>query len=1168
MEVEKRVLRIKDQGPPARSRARSRFRETFVPWLPAQPVMQAGGVPAWTQEAAPRIQAVDRGMADRMEPTFVPQEQPAARVEPHREVQPVEDRGAFEHAKPHVAAPASSETAGAPDVAVQESGGAPDAAQTAAGAGGIEDQVRAAVLQVISEKTGYPQDMLELDLDLEADLGIDTVKQAETFAELRERFEIPKDDSLKLKDYPTIERVIGFVLERSPLFQETGGTPEGASSQESAGTPGAEEEVRAAVLQVISEKTGYPQDMLELDLDLEADLGIDTVKQAETFAELRERFEIPKDDSLKLKDYPTIERVIGFVLERSPIFRESAGTLKEEGTQETAGTPGGEWVVRRRPVVVPRPAADIFRSTGVDLSKAKVILVKDEAGVHRELEAMLSARSADVVTIEPSSDEDEVEATVEEALAGSRPAGVFWLPGLGNEPDLLGASPRDWDVLVARRVKAMHRLARALYGYASEPGFFFISATRAGGRHGYDERGSLSCVAGGISGFTKALSKELPQALCKVVDFDQDSDGPSVAAALLAEVENDPAAIEVGYSGGARWMVETVEAGIEEEEPAPDLGDSPVFVVTGAAGGITSEIVADLAGHYKGTFYLMDKFGPGDESDPRLDLLEKDRDGLKRELFQEMKEQGLRPTPKEVEGKVFELERRLAALKAKRAVEKAGGKAVFMEADLLDHDSVSTAVERIRKSETGVSVLVHAAGVEISRSIADKTAREFDLVLDVKAKGLLSLLSATADMPVRTVVAFSSVAGRFGNQGQTDYSAANDLMCKTLSAWRRLKPGSSAVAVDWTAWANIGMASRGSLPKILEAAGVDLLPPKHGIPRVRMEISRGTGFKEVVVARNLGAIMGERDPLGGLDPDRLAARLEAEAGPFLAAADVTGARMTSNGLEVEVVFDPTDQPFLEDHQVEEGVPYLPGVVGMECLAEVAALLLGSAETTVRNVSFQRPIKFHRMEPKRLLIKVEGGLEADVPVARAELYTVHMPRKLQVPERLDLHFTAEFLPGVGPGAEAGSKAVPKLSGRSKVVDKGEIYKTYFHGPSFQVLEEVKLQKGKAVGALARGIPPELKSSTGSPLLHPRLVELCFQTAGLWEMQEKHMLCLPQSVQEARVVEPPPQDKDLYALVEPVQGEQGFDAKVVDGKGKVYIELKGYRTVAIQGMPGQE
>jgi len=55
-----------------------------------------------------------------------------------------------------------------------------------------------------------------MDLDLEADLGIDTVKQAEVFAAIREAYGIERDDSLKLRDYPTLDHVVGFVNERTP----------------------------------------------------------------------------------------------------------------------------------------------------------------------------------------------------------------------------------------------------------------------------------------------------------------------------------------------------------------------------------------------------------------------------------------------------------------------------------------------------------------------------------------------------------------------------------------------------------------------------------------------------------------------------------------------------------------------------------------------------------------------------------------------------------------------------------------------------------------------------------------------------------------------------------------------------------------------------------------
>ena len=76
--------------------------------------------------------------------------------------------------------------------------------------------VKERILALVVEKTGYPKDMLDLDLDLEADLGVDTVKQAEMFAAIREIYNIPRDENLKLRDYPTLAHVIRFVYEKRP----------------------------------------------------------------------------------------------------------------------------------------------------------------------------------------------------------------------------------------------------------------------------------------------------------------------------------------------------------------------------------------------------------------------------------------------------------------------------------------------------------------------------------------------------------------------------------------------------------------------------------------------------------------------------------------------------------------------------------------------------------------------------------------------------------------------------------------------------------------------------------------------------------------------------------------------------------------------------------------
>ena len=110
---------------------------------------------------------------------------------------------------------------------------------------------------------------------------------------------------LQLRDYPTLTHVVGFVRERAtqPACRRRRGCGRGRAGAGCAGGRPAPDArrgstpVEAEVLSVVSEKTGYPPEMLDLDLDLEADLGVDTVKQAEVFAAIRETFGIERDET-------------------------------------------------------------------------------------------------------------------------------------------------------------------------------------------------------------------------------------------------------------------------------------------------------------------------------------------------------------------------------------------------------------------------------------------------------------------------------------------------------------------------------------------------------------------------------------------------------------------------------------------------------------------------------------------------------------------------------------------------------------------------------------------------------------------------------------------------------------------------------------------------------
>ena len=194
-------------------------------------------------------------------------------------------------------------------------------------------------------------------------------------------------------------------------------------------------------------------------------------------------------------------------------------------------------------------------------------------------------------------------------------------------------------------------------------------------------------------------------------------------------------------------------------------------------------------------------------------------------------------------------------------------------------------------------------------------------------------MRAIGDMPLGATVAFSSVAGRFGNGGQTDYSAANDLLCKMHIQLPHLPAATRGIVIDWSAWGGIGMATRGSIPKMMELAGIDMVPPEAGIPVIRRELTAGGRSGEVLIAQRLGSLLNEWDVTGGLDTAALATSSEVLAAQGPMVGKITGLGIYS-GLTMETTLDPKAQPFLYDHQID-GIPVLPGVMGIEAFAEAA-----------------------------------------------------------------------------------------------------------------------------------------------------------------------------------------------------------------------------------------
>ncbi|MEZ5954511.1 MAG: beta-ketoacyl synthase N-terminal-like domain-containing protein [Hyphomonas sp.] len=178
----------------------------------------------------------------------------------------------------------------------------------------------AIVRGIISEKTGYPEDMLDIDMDLEGELGVDSIKQVEILSTLREQMpHLPEIDPERLVELRTIASIATMIDGGAPApAPATVPTqPIQAPAPMINGHHAAPAKNGAVttdmVRELIADKTGYPTDMLEDDMDLEGELGVDSIKQVEILSALRDQHpDLPEVDPESLAELRTIRAIADF----------------------------------------------------------------------------------------------------------------------------------------------------------------------------------------------------------------------------------------------------------------------------------------------------------------------------------------------------------------------------------------------------------------------------------------------------------------------------------------------------------------------------------------------------------------------------------------------------------------------------------------------------------------------------------------------------------------------------------------------------------------------------------------------------------------------------------------------------------------------------------------
>ncbi|MCT8857828.1 SDR family NAD(P)-dependent oxidoreductase [Shewanella xiamenensis] len=186
-------------------------------------------------------------------------------------------------------------------------------------------QIETAMLAVVADKTGYPVEMLELGMDMEADLGIDSIKRVEILGTVQD--ELPNLPELSPEDLAEC-RTLGEIV---ALFSQA--TPVTAAASVSHATPNAvlasavaasaalsNDEIERTMMAVVADKTGYPVEMLELSMDMEADLGIDSIKRVEILGTVQDELpDLPELSPEDLAECRTLGEIVALFSQAAPV---------------------------------------------------------------------------------------------------------------------------------------------------------------------------------------------------------------------------------------------------------------------------------------------------------------------------------------------------------------------------------------------------------------------------------------------------------------------------------------------------------------------------------------------------------------------------------------------------------------------------------------------------------------------------------------------------------------------------------------------------------------------------------------------------------------------------------------------------------------------------------
>ncbi|NVN84061.1 MULTISPECIES: type I polyketide synthase [unclassified Vibrio] len=934
------------------------------------------------------------------------------------------------------------------------------------------EQVQSTMLSVVADKTGYPTEMLDLAMDMEADLGIDSIKRVEILGTVQDQLPtLPELNPEDLAECRTLGEIVDYMNSKLGATATTS-TEVAAATVESASNDLNPDHVQSTMMEVVADKTGYPAEMLDLAMDMEADLGIDSIKRVEILGTVQDQLPtLPELNPEDLAECRTLGEIVTYMQSKLSAAAPVA-TAKAESVTPIAETATAELPPHNEVALKKLPAADKL----VDcFSKDACVVITDDGHNAGVLAEKLTANGIQVAVVRSalsaasplnseiasytlnSVDDAGVTAVINDIEADLKTsnkviAGFIHLQAIvdakqSNEQAVnLNADSRASLTTAFLFAKHLNGQLNTVSGRS-----VFFTLSRIDGGFGYLDTKQLANAElnqAALSGLTKTLSHEWSNVFCRALDADASIDARHLAEAITSELfDIDTNTVEIGLShaengeSGRATLIAATPGAAQTKNTGAQLTKSDKVLVTGGAKGVTFECALTLAKQCKSHFILAgrSKHITSDEL-PQWAQGKQEKE-LKPAAIAHLQATGDKPTPKKVDALLkpvlssFEINAALAAFN------EIGASAEYLSLDVSNHESVAKTLANF----DGITGLIHGAGVLADKHIQDKTLDELNMVYGTKVGGLEAVLGGLDSSKLKLIAMFSSAAGFYGNTGQSDYSMSNEILNKAALQLSARNPQAKVMSFNWGPWDG-GMVNA-ALKRMFTERGVYVIPLQAGAELFSSQLLNETGIQLLV-----GTSMQGSD-----NKEAAVKKLNAES-VHLAKSPL------NTSITVTRHLDPKALPFIQDHCIA-GNPVLPTVCAIQWMREVAEQLLG-VNVSVHNYKLLKGVIFDTDEVQELKLvlssdaKSKEQLKAVIgcqgrPQYQAQLQVASVQESEDVQQASEKRFEA-------------NTSAPVTTAQALYSDG-----TLFHGPRLQGITSV--ERFDDLGLLAQCQLPQIENS---------------------------------------------------------------------------------------------